>query len=351
MKRKRLSAFFSSTWWGNFAFGQGYDNRELSFPPRQLFEFPGTHSRQLLYCTIFFRLYSIFVATHLQSKMASSQKREHNFSCYTLSESRRDRVFLACGPVALLFVFVFFVASGFLPPMSPLLTLQDLGGHYEQNRDNINNGVVVLLLASCLWPLFGAGINSQLSRIPRINITILILQMTGSCLLGFALALIGTFFATAAYRSGRDPVITQLASDLAWLLYMSIGTPMILQSFAISWAIFSDDREKPLVPYWVGWTSFLISGWAIPTEFVAHCFHDGPLAWDGVTSFWIPWLWGAVSYGTLFFSLWQASGLVTEKKVLWALELRVWFKVTGAERDILLVKSWNFCLENLAALL
>lgn len=249
--------------------------------------------------------------------MASSQTREHNLSYYTLSESRRDRVFLACGPVALSFVFIFFVASGFLPPMSPLLTPQDLADHYEHNSDNINNiGVVVLLLASCLWPLFGAGINSQLSRIPGINITILILQMTGSCLLGFSLALIGIFFAAAAYRSGRDPIITQLASDLAWLLYMSIGTPMILQSFAISWAIFSDDRGKPLLPYWVGWTSFLISGWAIPTEFVAHCFHDGPLAWDGLISFWIPWLWGAVSYGTLFCSMWQASGLVTEKKVL-----------------------------------
>ncbi|RAQ74849.1 integral membrane protein [Aspergillus flavus] len=247
--------------------------------------------------------------------MASNENYEHSLSYYTPSDSRRDKLFLACGPIALLLVFIFFGASGLLPPTSPLQAPQDLADYYQQNKDNINIGIFLLLLASSLWPLFAVGISNQLARIPGINITILILQMAGGCLLGFALALIGTFFAAATYRSGRDPVITQLASDLAWLLYMCIGSPMILQTFAISWAIFFDNRAKPLIPRWVGWTVSTISVWAIPTEYVAHCFHEGPLAWDGLLSFWIPWLWGAVSYGPLFLSLWQAAGVITKKHV------------------------------------
>ena len=245
--------------------------------------------------------------------MVSTENYQHSISCYTSSDSRRDKVFLACGPIALFLVFIFFGASGFLPPTSPLKASQDLADHYQHNNDNINIGISLLLLASSLWPLFAVGISNQIARIPGIHITILILQVAGGCLLGFALALIGAFFAAAAYRSGRDPLITQLASDLAWLLYMCIGSPMILQTFAISWAIFSDNREKPLIPRWIGWTVSTISVWAIPTEYVAHCFHDGPLAWDGLLSFWIPWLWGAVSYGPLFLSMWQAAGAITKK--------------------------------------
>ena len=127
---------------------------------------------------------------------------------YTNSDSRRDRLLIACGPATLLLAFLFFALLDLIPPIHPLQSPQETASHYKQNSYRMGIGIYLLLIASCLWPLHGVGISHQLSRIPGVSITILVLQISSACLLGFAYAVFATFFSAAVYRSDRDPAIT-----------------------------------------------------------------------------------------------------------------------------------------------
>lgn len=53
--------------------------------------------------------------------------------------------------------------------------------------------------------------------------------MASACTFALALSLVAIFFVETTYRLGRDPVIMQLASDLAWFLYSDIPGPLVVE--------------------------------------------------------------------------------------------------------------------------
>lgn len=85
--------------------------------------------------------------------------------------------------------------------------------------------------------MFGIGVSNQLSRNPGFSSTLVAAQVASTCVLGLGLGQIAAIFAAAGYRPQRDPAIIQLGSDLGWLVYLSSGSPMILQALCTSWAI------------------------------------------------------------------------------------------------------------------
>ncbi|KAB8204040.1 hypothetical protein BDV34DRAFT_214159 [Aspergillus parasiticus] len=228
---------------------------------------------------------------------------------YGLSDKRRDRIFLMCGPLSWIFYLIFFAAAGFLPPIAPSMSAQDVASHYALHERGIKMGIYLIALIAFLWPLYGVAIHHQLARIPQVSSVVLILQLANSSALGIVFSLIAVFFAAASYRLDRDPGITQLANDLAWFSWGLCSGPLMLQFCAISWAILHDTRSTPLIPRWVAWTSLIFPAWMF-FPFAAHCTYSGPFAWDGGVSFWGLWGTSAITFGPVTYYVWKVTGMV-----------------------------------------
>ncbi|KAI9830053.1 MAG: hypothetical protein M1819_005883 [Sarea resinae] len=213
-------------------------------------------------------------------------------SRYRMSERGFNRFTIICGPIAQMLFFLFLPASLQLPPISPSFTPEATAHHYRQNYTGTKGGIALMLLSGMFWPVYTGGVNGQLARIPGINPTVLWAQLGVGSLGGISLMVPSILFATTIYRLDRDPVLTQLLSDLAWFFFSMPLTPFIAQDLLISYAVLSDRRAVPIVPHWVAWINTGLTMTLFPTLGV-HCVHHGAVAWNGALTFWV----GAAGFG------------------------------------------------------
>lgn len=228
-------------------------------------------------------------------------------SRYRMSEVGFNRFAIFCGPIAQMLFFIFLPASRLLPPISPSFTPEVTANHYRQNETGMKAGISLMVLAGMFWPLFVAGVNRQLSRIPGISPTVLWAQLAGGSLGAVSMMLPSILFASTIYRLDRDPVLTQLLSDTAWFFFMMPFPPFIAQDLAISYGILSDHRPEPLFPRWLAYVTTGLTFTYYPALGV-HCVYSGAIAWNGALTFWL----GAAGFGiqvaVLVFFLMRAVG-------------------------------------------
>jgi hypothetical protein len=99
-------------------------------------------------------------------------------------------------------------------------------------------------------------------------------------------ALADIFYLVAAFRPDRNPELVQLLNDMAWMIFIAPVGTVVAQLLLLALAIYFDNGPNPVFPRWVG-------HYAVATALVmapavgAAIFRTGPLAWDGVVSFWL----------------------------------------------------------------
>ena len=74
--------------------------------------------------------------------------------------------------------------------------------------------------------------------------------------------------------------------DFGWILFDLTFFFSILQSCALATAVLRDRRVQPLFPAWVAWVCLLTAASYLPLAFMP-AFTTGPLAWNGLVSFWV----------------------------------------------------------------
>jgi hypothetical protein len=94
------------------------------------------------------------------------------------------------------------------------------------------------------------------------------------------------FWLLAAFRPERDPELIQLFNDLAWVAFVSQVGFLIGQSVFLALAIYLDRQPRPVFKTWVAHFNLLIAAALAPASFVGLAL-VGPMAWDGLLSFWI----------------------------------------------------------------
>jgi hypothetical protein len=92
--------------------------------------------------------------------------------------------------------------------------------------------------------------------------------------------------AVIPYRLERNPEITQALTDLFYFNLMMPWPTYIVQNWTFAYAILKDRRARPLFSKYFAYFNivaplFYLPGTAMPTT------KTGPLAWNGVLSFWI----------------------------------------------------------------
>jgi hypothetical protein len=183
------------------------------------------------------------------------------------------------------FLLGFWPIAGFIPPPSPSAGAHEIGEYYRSNQDRIRVGMVVSMIGAALCAPWVAAITVQLRRIEGFSVLVLT-QFGMGVILVLEFILFIMFWEVAAFRPDRSDESIQLINDLGWIPFIGLTSTAILQAFVIAAVIFRDKRERPVLPRWAAYFNIWVGLCFMPGTW--NClFKSGPVAWDGLVSFYI----------------------------------------------------------------
>lgn len=196
----------------------------------------------------------------------------------------------ACAWSGMICVTMFFIAfgcAGFIPPLSPSLSPEEVAAHYAEHVTGVRIGAVLMYISGMFYAAFTAVQSGQMKRIPGVHSTVVYTQLAAGAFACLTFMVPGMLFVVTAFRPERDPLTTQMLNDLSWIMLVMPWPPFMAQNFAFAFAVFSDRRKQPLFPRWLAF----LNVWA-PISFTPAVmlpfFKSGPFAWSGLFVIWIP---------------------------------------------------------------
>jgi hypothetical protein len=187
-----------------------------------------------------------------------------------------------------IWISVFLLFPGFLPPMSPTLSAEEVAAFYRDpgNLPRIRYSMIVFnWFAVGLVPVLALIVlqmRRMAHRTPIFSYGIIACAAGGPTI--FLMA--SLFWLLAAFRPERDPALIQLFNDMAWVTFSSQVGFLIAQSVLLALAIFLDRQARPVFRRWVAHFNLLVAAALVPACFVGLAL-EGPIAWDGALTFWV----------------------------------------------------------------
>ena len=188
--------------------------------------------------------------------------------------------------VALIWISAFFLFPGFLHPMSPTMSADEVASFYRDEAARIRYSMI-------LFNWFGVGlvpvvvllalqVRRMAHRTPILSYSLI------ACAGGPpALFLIANmFWLLGAFRPDRAPELTMLFNDLAWITFSVMVSYLIAQCLLLALAIYWDRNDTKVFRPWVAHFNVATAVALMPAAFTALAL-DGPFAWDGLLSFWL----------------------------------------------------------------
>jgi hypothetical protein len=200
---------------------------------------------------------------------------------------RTQLVALWTAPVSALILLIAFIAfPGFWPPMSPRLAADDVASFYRDHTAWIRFSMVTFNLCGImLVPLFCVVV-MQMKRMANQSQAFAYCYLSAVVSGATIFALADVFFAAAAFRPERDADLIMLLNDLGWIVFIAPVGMIVAQNLMLALAVYHDNGANPVFPRWVGHVSLLTALAMIPSACAA-VSTSGPLAWDGLVSFWL----------------------------------------------------------------
>ncbi|OMC37359.1 hypothetical protein A5740_05080 [Mycobacterium sp. GA-1841] len=196
-------------------------------------------------------------------------------------------VSLWTGPaVGAVLLAAFLAFPGFWPPMSPTWSAQQVAGFYADHTAWIRLSQVTFNLCGILILPFFMVIVVQMKRMKTQSHVFAYCYLTAVVSGATIFALSNIFFLVAAFRPARNPELVMLLNDLAWIVFVAPVGMVVSQFVLLAVAVYFDNGPEPVFPRWVGHYSLATAIAMVPAAGAA-VFQTGPLAWDGVLSFWL----------------------------------------------------------------
>lgn len=190
----------------------------------------------------------------------------------------------SCGPLVVVVALTGWLMAGVLPlPPGPDDSPLDLAARYGAGV-RVPLGLALSSIGVCfVMPLIAAI--AYLMWRSRPNGTLLMLiQLISGTVTSICLLLPLLIMAVAGFRPDRNPEITVLLNDIAWLLFITPIAPFIIQNVVIGVSVLSSTRSP--FPRWIGFLNFWV-GLSFSFDILAFVYRSGPLAWDGLLIFWL----------------------------------------------------------------
>lgn len=192
-------------------------------------------------------------------------------------------------------VFVGMWLIGFLfcaqvvPPPSPNDTATDIAQFYRDHTGGIRFGIMLTLYVSPLYATWSGAVAVQMKRMRGVHPILADVQLVLGGLTVLVFMIPALLLEVAAFRPNRSPEIIQALNDIPWLMFIGMGATAILQPALIAIATLQDKSPDPVFPRWVGYLNIWAVLLFLPGP-VCVFFKTGPLAWDGIFPWWIPFV-------------------------------------------------------------
>jgi hypothetical protein len=203
-------------------------------------------------------------------------------------ELKLQRVGAWCGTAMIvLYSACFSGIAKLFPPMSPTDTAEQTDAFLANENLWVRFGLAGALLAAALAIPFHAVIVLRLRRAEGQWGMLTLTQLLAAAIFTPAMMFSLMALAAAAFRAGqRDPEITQAFSDFFWLWFIGIVGTIVMQNITLAIASFTDKGDPPTFPRWYGFLNLWVAMLSLPGCVVV-AMSTGPLAWDGVFSYYL----------------------------------------------------------------
>lgn len=189
---------------------------------------------------------------------------------------------------AIVWISAFFLFPGFMPPMSPTMSADQVAAFYRDpaHLPQIRYSMILFNWFGVSLIPIQALIAIQIRRMGH-RTPIFSYAMLGCAAGGPALFLVANVcWLLAAFRPERSPELTQLLNDFGWVTFTVLVPFLIGQSVILALAIYFDGQTQPIFHRWVAFFNLLVAAALVPAAFTGVAL-TGPLAWDGALSFWL----------------------------------------------------------------
>ena len=181
----------------------------------------------------------------------------------------------------------FWFLAGFIPPPAPKDSPDELLQMFRDDTDRVRLGLVVSMFGSVLLLPWGAVLTVQMKRIEGSSAPLAYTQLAAAAAGCVFLTLPIMYLQIASFRLDRDPELIQLMHDMFWVPFIGVPALVNLQLLVIGLAILQDRREQPIFPRWAGYVNLWACVVILPAGVMVF-FKDGPFAWNGLFSWWLP---------------------------------------------------------------
>jgi hypothetical protein len=186
-----------------------------------------------------------------------------------------------------IFLLGFFVIAGFVPPPSPGEDMGELRELFYGDATSVRVGLVMATVAAAFIVPWVGAVSAEMKRLEGPDSPLAFTQLATGALLFPLFAFPPIVWQAVAYRADTSDDVLRMMNDLAWLAFVAITWTAVLQALSIGIVILRN-RDKPSVfPRGVGYLNILVAIDFIPGTF-APLAKSGPLAWNGILTWWIP---------------------------------------------------------------
>ena len=208
----------------------------------------------------------------------------------TAIDARTQKLCIWGGLIWGVLFFTAFWMAGQFPPIAPSLLGEEILQIVHNQHFLAKAAIPVGIFAAGIGIPFNALIAGYIAKIEKQTDSMPLLAISsfgGGILNVMAFLLVYYFWAGLFYRTGIDPQVYLVVSDIIWLIIVMAFSAPALQMVCIALAGFRDQSEEPIFPRWY---CFLMLWIALGTctGSLAIFFFGGPFSWEGIIGFWIP---------------------------------------------------------------
>jgi hypothetical protein len=198
-----------------------------------------------------------------------------------------QRTFAWGALISLLMAIFGLYTAGFLPPPSPTESAEQIATLYRANSDSICIGAILLMLSTAPFLLFIGVLSVQIRRIEGDRRTFTYIQLASGTASMVTIILVPLAWSVAAFRPEQSAESIRTFNDLGFITLVMASPMVAVEIIAVSLAILSDKRARPVFPRWFAYWSFLCAI-ALLCGLLCVRTKTGPLAWNGMIAGWLP---------------------------------------------------------------
>ena len=230
-----------------------------------------------------------------------------------------ERLCAWTGPLFLVIFFAAFIGlADMWPPRPPSWSAEQIKAFYLEDVLTKRLGIAICLFAWTLMVPWTVVLAAQTARIERGFRIFSIMQLAGGISTMAMGEIMLLFWGINTFRPAEWPAETmRMLNDLGWFIFVMYWAPGVLWCWSVAAPILLDRSPEPTFPRWVAYFNLWVGLCYFPAS-LGLFFKEGPMAYNGIITVWIPAGVFFAWYGVMTYVI--LSGIAVRKRRLSAIQ-------------------------------